>query len=153
MFPDTAQTSPPDTQPLWFASFIAGVSAPIACWMVLAVIETVSRGPSLGERVMQPLAMLMMVGVPMCLAVALVFGYPFALILRKLGRLSALNLCAGAVAIGATMATVLAKLVFRPDTVHIAVPAVGAATALFSGIVFCLVAGISFRRHHGASGP
>jgi hypothetical protein len=143
---EAGQTLQPDAQPLWFAGFIAGVSAPFAYWVVLVVIELVTRGEFLDANVMQTLAMLAMVGVPVCLLVTFVFGFPLALLLRKLGKLSALNLCVGAVAIGAMMAAAVAKLFFPSNPVDIAIPGLGAATGLFAGIVFCLVGSIPFRR-------
>ena len=87
-----------------------------------------------------------MIGVPVSIIVMFVFGYPLALILRKLDRLSAFSLCGGAVAIGATIAAVIAKVFFPSNPVHIVIPLLGAATGLFAGLVFCLVAGIPFRR-------
>lgn len=146
MSPEGEQRSRAHTRPLWVAGLIAAVSAPIAFWAVLAGIELAIRGGSLGEEIMRALGMMAMFGIPLSLAVTFIVGYPIALWLRKVGRLSAPNLCAGALVIGVIMAVVLSRLAFQTIPVHVGTVAVGGAVALFAGIVFCLAAGISFRR-------
>jgi threonine/homoserine/homoserine lactone efflux protein len=145
MCPEAAQAAQPRTQPLWFAGFIAAVSVPPAYWAVLMLVEVVKGGSPFSEDVMRGLGLLMIYGAPICLAVMLVLGYPLALLLRRLGRLSALNLCAGAFIIGFGL-TAAAWLMSPSAGFQILAPVVGGATGLFAGIVFCLVAGIRFRR-------
>ena len=146
MCPEAAQASRSPTHPLWFAGLVAAVSAPFAYWVVLVVIEFSIHGVSMSDEIMRGLGVMAMFGVPLSLVVTFVFGYPLALLLRKADRLSALTLCAGAVAIGGTMAAVIAKRFFPSNPVDVVIPLLGAGTGLFAGIVFCLVAGISFRR-------
>jgi hypothetical protein len=133
------------TQPLWFAGLVAAVAAPFAYWVVLVVIELSIHGFSISEEIMRGLGMMAMFGVPLSLIVMFMFGFPLALLLRKLDRLSALNLCGGAVVIGAVMAAVIAKLFSPSNPVDVMLPLLGGATGLFAGIVFCLVGGIPFR--------
>lgn len=146
MCPEAARTPQSHVHPLWFAALVAAVSAPLAWWIVLVVIEFSIHGVSITDEIMRGLGMMAMFGVPLSLIVMFLFGYPLALLLRKLDRLSALGLCAGAAAIGATMAAVIAKIFFPSNPVDSALPLLGAATGLFAGFVFCLVAGIPFRR-------
>ena len=87
----------------------------------------------------------MLYGVPISLVVMFVFGYPLALLLKKLGKMSAANLSAGAVLIGAIVA--IAADSFRiSESFDIKLPMIGGFTGLFAAIVFCLVAGVPFRR-------
>ncbi|HEY6124266.1 MAG TPA: hypothetical protein VIV63_06420 [Steroidobacteraceae bacterium] len=146
MFPEGAQTPPAHTHPLWFAALVAAVSAPLAYWIVLAAIELWIGGGSISDVIMRTLGMVAMIGVPVSIIAMFVFGYPLALLLRKLGTLSALSLCTGAVVIGAAFAAGIAKMFFPTNPVDVVTPLLGAATGLFAGIVFCLVAGIRFRR-------
>ncbi|HYJ39386.1 MAG TPA: hypothetical protein VEW08_01280, partial [Steroidobacteraceae bacterium] len=74
-----------------------------------------------------------------------VLGYPFALLLRKTGRLSALNVCAASFVIG-FLVTAAAYLLDPSGALLILYPMIGGAMGLFAAIVFCLVAGIPFRR-------
>jgi cellobiose-specific phosphotransferase system component IIC len=87
----------------------------------------------------------MLYGVPFCLVVMLVLGYPLALLLKKSGKLSAFNLSVGAVLVGAVVAIVAVGT--RPyGSFDIKLTIFGGAVGLFTAIVFCLVAGIPFRR-------
>jgi cellobiose-specific phosphotransferase system component IIC len=87
----------------------------------------------------------MLYGVPFCLVVMLVLGYPLALLLKKSGKLSAFNLSVGAVLVGAVVAIVAVGT--RPyGSLDIKLTIFGGAVGLFTAIVFCLVAGIPFRR-------
>jgi len=84
-------------------------------------------------------------GVPISLLVVFLFGCPLALLLRKSGRLSALNLSAGAVVIGSIFAVAAGR--FRMSgPFDIQLPIMGGALGLFAAMVFCLVAGVPFRR-------
>jgi hypothetical protein len=145
MSPEDEQTSRPNKRPLWFAGFIAAVSVPPAYSAVLAMVELAKGGSPFGEEFMRGLGFLMIYGAPICLAVMLVLGYPLALLLRKFGRLSALNLCAGAFAIG-FMVTATTYAVSPSGSFPVLFPVIGGAVGVFAGIVFCLVAGIPFRR-------
>ena len=145
MSPEGEQTSQPNKQPLWFAGFIAAVSVPPAYWAVLVMVELAKGRSAFGEELMRGLGFLMIYGAPTCLAVMLVLGYPLALLLRKFGRLSALNLCAGAFAMG-FLVTATAYAVSPSGSFRVLFPVIGGAVGLFAGIVFCLVAGIPFRR-------
>jgi hypothetical protein len=146
MSPEAAPEPRAHTHSLWFAGLVAAVSAPLAYWTVLIVIELSIGGGSVSEEIMRSLGFLAMVGVPVSLVVTFLLGCPLALALRKHGRLFALNLCAGALFIGAALAVLLAQSAFPSNAVDLALPALGAGTGLFAGIVFCLVAGIPFRR-------
>jgi len=146
MLPEAVPEPRAHTHPLWFAGLIAAVSAPLAYWTVLVVIELAINGGSVSEEIMRSLGLLAMVGLPASLVVTFLLGCPLALALRKRGKLSAFNLCAGALFIGAALAVILAKLAFPSNGVELALPALGAGTGLFAGIVFCLAAGIPLRR-------
>jgi hypothetical protein len=146
MFLEREQTARAETQPLWFASFIAGVSAPFAYWLMLLIIEIVTSGSFVKYAALQALAMTAMIGVPVCVIAAFAFGFPFALLLRKLGGLSALNLCAGAAIIGVLVAAGLTKMLMPSNPVDIAIAGLGGAVGLFAGMVFCLVGCIPVRR-------
>jgi len=145
--PEAVQAPPAHTRPLWFAGLIAAVSVPFAYLLVVVVIEIANSGSAFGEEIMRGMGFLMMFGVPFCLVVMLVLGYPLALLLRKFGRLSALNLCAGAVVIGATVALLGGRMSPSESVLSLMLAAFGAVAGLFAGIVFCLVAGIPFRRN------
>jgi hypothetical protein len=54
--------------------------------------------------------------------------------------------CAGALAIGAAVATIFVKAAFQSNPVDVAIPLLGGVTGLFAGIVFSLVARIPLRR-------
>jgi len=108
------------------------------------MVEVAKGGSAFGEELMRGLGFLMVYAVPTCLAVMFVLGYPFALTLRKFGRLSLLNVCAGAFVIGFVVAAA-AYLIDPSSAFRILYPMIGGAIGLFAGIVFCLVAGIPFR--------
>lgn len=146
MSPEAAVESGVHIHRLWFAGLVAGVTAPLAYWVVVFVIELWNSGGSVTEETMRFLGLTTMFGIPLSLLVMLVFGYPLIFLLRKNNRLSALNICTGALVIGALVAVALAKAAFTSNSVHIAIPLLGGATGLFAGIVFSLVAGIPFRR-------
>jgi hypothetical protein len=145
MCPEADQPSQPTTQPLWFAGFIAAVSVPPAYWAVLIMVEFAKGGSAFGDELLRSLGLLMVYAAPTCLAVMLVLGYPFALLLRKFGRLSALNVCAGAFVIG-FLVTAAAYLIAPSGDFRILYPVIGGAMGLFAGVVFCLVARIPFGR-------
>lgn len=134
------------TQRLWLAGLVAAFAAPLAYWLVLFAIEFRLSGGSVTEEVMRALGMTVMFVIPLSLVVMLVFGYPLILLLRKHSRLSALNVCAGTLVIGALVATVLVKVAFQSGSVDVAIPLLGGAMGLFAGIVFSLVAGLPLRR-------
>ena len=145
MFPEAVLAAPPNARPLWFAAFIAAVSVPVACWVVIIFIEFANHSSFLGEEVMRSLGVLMFFGVPMSLVVMYAVGYPLALTLRHFGKLKALNVCAGGLVIGALFALAGSPYLPAGDIDPQLVLFAGGA-CLFAGIVFCLVAGIPFRR-------
>lgn len=101
-------------------------------------------GSFVSDVAMRSLAIAMLYGVPICLVMMLVLGYPLALLLKKSGKLSAFNLSVGAVLIGAIVAIVAGEL-RRYGSFDIRLVIFGGAVGLFTAIVFCLVAGIPFR--------
>jgi hypothetical protein len=145
MFPEAMRAAQPNARPLWLAAFFAAVSVPPTYWAVLILVEVAKGGSAFGEELMRSLGFLMVYAVPTCLAIVLVLGYPFALLLRKIGKLSALNVFAGSFGIGFVV-TAAANLIASSGAFHILYPMIGGAMGLFAGIVFCLVAGIPFRR-------
>jgi len=145
MCPDTAPTTAPGSFPLWFAALVTAISVPFACWVVLFVIEVALGGSPFGEEIMRSLGAMMFIGIPMSLLVMFLLGYPLALLLRRFGKLSALTVCAGGAVIGALFALASSDNI----PVHEVDPQLvlfAAGAGLFAGIVFCLVAGIPFRR-------
>ena len=137
--------APQHTRPLWLAGLITAISVPLACWAAIIVIEVANGGSFFGEEVMRSLGALMFFGLPMSFIIMFVVGYPLVLALRHFGRLSALNICAGGAAIGVLFALIGSRFIpagqIDPELVLFA-----GGAGLIAGIVFCLVAGIPFRR-------
>jgi hypothetical protein len=87
---------------------------------------------------------MMTLGLPLNLFAMFLLGLPLALHLRAKGKLTAINVCVGAVLIGITVAGAF-YLLDRPS-VYVVVFPIGFGVGLLAGVVFSLLAGIRMRR-------
>jgi len=118
---------------------------PLAWWTLIFGWNLVVRGSSLSEEVMRSLGLFIIYGLPICLVVMFTIGYPLALLLKSLGKLTAPHLCAGAFLMGFLVMAV-AYLMSPSGIFQAELAFMAGGTGIFAAIVFCLVAGIPVRR-------
>jgi hypothetical protein len=138
-------------RPLWLGGLIAPLAGPllIFIWMVsgLAIKEGTHRLEDWGLGLVAVAVFVM----PLSYAGMWLLGMPYVLWLRRVGRLSALNICIGSVVTGSAT-FVCFSFVSKPElfgaSALLVWIGVGAAFGLLTGIAFCWVIGL-WRRDRG----
>jgi hypothetical protein len=138
MEPPRAQHS----RPLWVATIVTPLITPLAYFLVLVAAEFAGEHSS-SESVFRAIGILYMVGLPLAFGAMCLVGLPLVLLLRSQRMLTA-----GYVLIGASVIGMLTMSTFTGLTDGAWDPVLtlwGLGIGLFSGVVFCFVAGIPFR--------
>jgi hypothetical protein len=136
--PPVAQHS----RPLWVATIVTPLVTPLAYFLVLLAIEFTSEHSSY-ESVFRAIGILFLVGLPLAFGAMCLVGLPLVLLLRSQRMLTP-----GYVLIGASVIGVLAMSAFTGLLGGAWDPVLtlwGLGLGLFSGFVFCFVAGVPFR--------
>jgi hypothetical protein len=134
---------PQHSRPLWVASIVTPVAALGAGFVVLCAL-TVANGGELGSAVLEMLRLLAVLGLPLATGAMFLIGLPLVLLMRSQRMLTAENVCVAATVIATvSLFGILGILGAWLDVEYLVfTPVIGA----FAGAVFCLVAGIPFRR-------
>jgi hypothetical protein len=139
----TASPEPQHSRPLWVATIATPLLTPLALFLVLMVIEYTSDHPS-PESLFRAIGIIFLLGFPLALGAMCLVGLPLVLLLRSQKMLTP-----GYVLIGASVTGVLTMAAFTGMTSGAWDPVLtlwGLGLGFFAGLVFCLVAGIPFRR-------
>jgi hypothetical protein len=138
IYPAPAQHS----RPLWIATLVTPLLTLLSYFLVLLTLEFASEHPS-PESVFRAIGILLMVGLPLAFGAMCLIGLPLVLLLRSQRMLTP-----GYVLIGASVIGVLTMSAFSGLLGGAWDPLLtlwGLGLGLFSGFVFCFVAGIPFR--------
>lgn len=144
----SSETSLVSTGCLCLASLVAPLTTPISVTLGLYVIEAVKGNNPFAHGWDLSLNAVLMVVIMVALPVTWALGFPLALVLRRMGRLTALNISLGAACIGGlSFVAVIALIAGRFVRLSAVVEefAIGGAVGLCAGLVFCAAAGVPFR--------
>jgi hypothetical protein len=126
-------------QPVWKASIVAPIAAPLAITVATAWDLVLVSGFA-GLRDIPLAAFLFFAfGLPISYAVMLVVGLPYVLWLRSNDRLTWIPVCTGSAALGSTVWAGYWQMSLRPPPLGPTL-ATGAVIGLVVGVVFCWVA-------------
>ena len=135
-------TSAQHSRPLWVATIVTPLLTPLAYFLVLLTVELTGEHSS-SESVFRALGILLLVGLPLAFGAMCLVGLPLVLLLRSQRMLTP-----GYVLIGASVIGVLTMSAFTGLLGGAWDPVLtlwGLGLGLFSGFVYCFVAGIPFR--------
>ena len=138
------QPQPQHSRPLWLGALIAAIATPIAYFLALFLVGYL-RGDLSTELFFRSLGFLVIFGLPPVLGVVFLVGLPFTLLLRSQGLLTAPYVIAGAAIAGILTMVVLVNIIAQ-SRLEPEVFGWGAGLGLFAGLIFCLAAGIRFRK-------
>lgn len=130
-------------RPLFWGVLLA-VPTPGICMALIAWVPNL--GSASAWEMLGFAAIVSLYSVPISLIASMVLGLPFVLWLRRRGRLDAIHVCLGALAIGAmTMAIFIQILGSSFAFPGMSELLIGAGLGLGAGIAFCFGAGIGIR--------
>ncbi len=133
------------SRPLWVATLITPLVTPLAYLLVLLTIDYTSDHHS-PESIFRAIGILYFVGMPLAFGAMFLVGLPLVLLLRSQQLLTT-----GYVLIGSTVVGMLTMAAFSglmDGRWNPVLTLWGLGLGLFAGFVFCLAAGIPFRRSH-----
>jgi site-specific recombinase len=146
MSPDATPTHAQHSRPLWLAALLTPFALPIA-YALIFMLGNAARGRELmSEEATRALSALVIFGLPISLVATFLLGLPFALLLRSKGWLNMPVVCGAAVIAGIVAFHVFMLTLGGMAKVGILEIAISGTIGLFMGIVFCLIAGVRFRR-------
>jgi hypothetical protein len=146
MSPKATPTHAQHSRPLWLAALLTPFALPIS-YALMFMVGNAARGRDLmSEEATRALSALVLFGLPISLVVTFLLGLPFAFVLRSKGWLNMPVVCGAASIAGIVAFRVFMLILGGMEKVGILEIAISAAIGLFMGIVFCLIAGIRFRR-------
>jgi len=135
---------PQHRRPIWKAVLVAPIVAPLAITAAMAWESIAASGFS-GFRDVPIVALFLFAfGLPLSYIVMLTLALPYVLWLRSRNWLTWVPVCAGSVALGATIWTVYWQMSLRPPAL-LQTLVVGAFIGLIVGVVFCWAAGCRLR--------
>lgn len=143
-----SKPSPVSTGSLCLASLVAPLTTPILVTLGLYVIDAVKGNNPFARGWDSSLNTVLMVVVMVALPATWALGFPLALVLRRMGRLTALNISLGAACIGGLgFVAVIALIAGRFVRLGAVVEefAIGGGVGLGAGLVFCAAAGVPLR--------
>lgn len=135
---------PQHSRPLWMAALITAVATPVAYLLTLVLVSLI-RGDYSSELAFRGAGFLFFVGLPPALGAMFFIGLPLVLLLRSQDLLTVGYVLVGAMGAGVLTLVALVLFVAR-SPLEFAVLTWGAGLGLFAGLIFCLAAGIPFRR-------
>jgi hypothetical protein len=132
------------SRPLWLAASLTAIVTPVAYLLALTLFSLV-RGDYSSELLFRGAGFMLFAGFVPALIAMFVVGLPLVLLLKSQNLLTV-----GYVLIGAAVAgilTMIALVVFvARSRLGIEAFALGAGLGVFAGLIFCIAAGIPFRR-------
>ena len=134
-------TSAQHSRPLWVATIVTPLLVPLAYFLVLLTVELTGVHSS-SESVFRAFGILCMVGLPLAFGAMCLVGLPLVLLLRSQNMLTPGYVLIGASVIGVLTLSVFTGLIGGAWDPVLALWGLG--LGLFSGFVFCFVAGIPF---------
>jgi hypothetical protein len=138
-----SERHPQHRRSLWLAALVTSIAVPVGYAGVVVSIALLS-GTARNHEVFGALASIVVVGTPLCMACVFLLGLPLAVYFRSRGWLAVIPACL----VGATAgALVFGLLLWRleRESAPLAVWLPGAAFGLAASVVFCAVAGVSWR--------
>ena len=142
-----SDTAAQHKRPLWLAALLTSIGAPLVYYIGALALNVVTGGSFYSEEAFRALGFVIFIGLPASVAAMFILGMPFVLLLRAVGKLSALNVSLGAAIIGAVTSSMVVRVTggtpeMLPEL------GVGALIGLLAGAIFSTIAGLRFRLLH-----
>jgi hypothetical protein len=132
------------SRPLWLAAFLTSILTPVAYLLALSLVS-VAKGEYSSELAFRGAGFMFFVGLLPALGAMYCIGLPLVLLLRSQGLLTIAYVLIGAIVAGNFTMVALVSVVARSPLVA-EVFAWGSGLGLLAGLIFCIAAGIPFRR-------
>lgn len=142
-----SDTAAQHKRPLWLAALLTSIGAPLVYYIGALAVNVVTGGSFYSEEAFRALGFVMLIGLPASVAAMFILGMPFVLLLRAIGKLSALNVSLGAAAIGAVTFSMLIRVSGGTPEMLPEI-GIGAFIGLLTGAIFSTIAGLRFRLSH-----
>jgi hypothetical protein len=136
--------APQHKRPLWLAGSLISLALPPAFFCFVTAFAVMSGSAIFGEEMARALGATILFGFPLAFGATFLLILPAVLLLRKMRRLTALNVCAVGGLAGAVTVTTI-QLVSATSFEWVPM-ALGLGLGVGAAAAFALIAGIPFRR-------